>query len=140
MSSWRQQAVIDAPVGAVWSLVGDPNRYPEWAGDVLDVTGLPTVQEGAQFTQRSRLPVGSRTTTFVVDKLDDLHEIQLRCLTSGYYSHWLLTEAQDATFVDVEIGMEPVALSYRAVDATVGKWWYRRLVESALDSVKQRLS
>lgn len=47
MSSWRQQALIDAPVNVVWELVGDPKRYPEWAGDVVEVTGLASVDEGA---------------------------------------------------------------------------------------------
>ncbi len=36
MASWRQQALIEAPVEEVWRLVGDPGRYPEWAGEVIE--------------------------------------------------------------------------------------------------------
>ena len=28
MASFRQQTLIEAPVEAVWELVGDPKRYP----------------------------------------------------------------------------------------------------------------
>src|SRR5688572_8717068 len=108
MASFRQQTLIEAPVEDVWRLVGDPRRYPEWAGDVLEVTGLPDqVSAGTEFTQRSKTPFGSSETRFVVDELEDLREIRMSCLQSGYYSHWLLTEAGDDTYCEVEIGMEP---------------------------------
>ena len=141
MSSSHRQALIDAPVGAVWQLVGNPARYPEWAGGVMDVTGLATIAEGEEYTQKSSLPVaGSTTTTFRIDELDELHEIRLRCLSRGLYSRWLLTEARDATFVDVEIGMEPEGRGPRVVDAVVGKHWYRRLAESSLDGLREALT
>ena len=46
--------------------------------------------------------------TFEVEELEDLREIKLRCQSSGYYSHWRLTEAQGQTFADVEVGVEPI--------------------------------
>ncbi len=137
MSSWRQQALIEAPVDAVWRLVSDPRRYPEWAGNVLEVTGLATLERGATYEQTNKLPVGKRTTTFEVEELDELREIRLRCTASGYYSRWLLTEAQDETFADVEIGMEPKELSARALDATIGKRWYRRIAADQLDGLRE---
>lgn len=138
MSSWRQQAVIDAPVEVVWGLVSDPSRYPEWAAEVVEVTGLPaTVDSGAEFRQVSKTPFGKSETTFAVEALEELREIKLRCQTSGYYSHWRLTEAQGATFAEVEIGMEPTALQYRMLAATVmGKRWYRRVSQEALDGLR----
>ncbi|MEA2473498.1 MAG: hypothetical protein QOE06_1413, partial [Thermoleophilaceae bacterium] len=55
MGCWHEQALIDAPVEAVWNLVGDPRRYPEWVGrEVVEVTGLPTVQQGASYEQVTR--------------------------------------------------------------------------------------
>jgi hypothetical protein len=132
MSSCRRQGLIEAPVEVVWNLVGDPARYPEWAGDVLEVTGVATLEEGATFQQESRTPMGTSTTTFVVEDLDDMREIRLRCLQSGYYSHWLLTEARGETFAEVEIGMDPKHVGYRAFDAVLGRRWYRRLVEESL--------
>jgi hypothetical protein len=136
VGAYRQQTLIEAPVTAVWREVGDPNRYPHWAGDVVEVTGLDEVMEGAHYHQKSRTPLGKSNTEFVVESLDDLREIQVRCLMSGYYLHWLLTEAGDDTFAEIEIGMDPKHIGYRAVDATLGKRWYRRAVEETLDRLR----
>jgi hypothetical protein len=140
VSSCRQQALIDAPIEVVWRLVGDPNRYPEWAGDVLEVTGLASVDQGALYTQVSRLPLGSTTTTFVVEALEEMKGIRLRCTQSGYYGNWLLTEARGSTFADVEVGMEPTALGYRALDAVLRTRWYRRILHESLDGLREALA
>ncbi len=137
MGSYRQQTLIDAPVEAVWAEVGDPNRYPHWAGDIVEVGGLDQVTEGAQYRQKMQTPFGASETDFVVDQLEDMREIQVRCLMSGYYLHWLLTEAGDDTFAEVEIGMDPKHIGYRAVDLTVGRRWYRRAVEETLDRLRE---
>ena len=137
MSSWRQQALIEAPVESVWELVGDPNRYPEWAADVISVTGLATIDEGSTYRQVSKSPLGKTETTFMIEELDELREIKLRCTRSGYYSRWLLTETQDGTFVDAEIGIEPTKLPYRASHAAAGgKRYFRRLVDGAIDGIR----
>ena len=74
----------------------------------------------------------------IIGQVDDLlHEIRLRCQESGLYSHWLLTEAQRSTFVDVEIGMEPLGLGPRAFDATLGRRWYRGLADDSLDGLRR---
>ena len=136
MGAYRQQALIEAPVEAVWREVGDPKRYPQWAGDVVEVTGLDDVIEGAIYHQKTRTPLGNSETDFVVEQLHDMREIQVRCLLSGYYLHWLLTEAGDDTFAEVEVGMDPKHMRYRAVDMTVGKRWYRNVVEQTLESLR----
>jgi uncharacterized protein YndB with AHSA1/START domain len=137
MASARRQALIEAPIETVWSFVGDPARYPEWAAGVVEVTGLARAERGAEFRQKTKRPVGPIvTTTFRIDELDELHEIHMTCERSGLYSHWLLTEAQDSTFVDVEIGMEPDALTTRAFDATIGRRWYRTLADGSLDGLR----
>ena len=140
MSAVRHQTLINAPVDVVWQLVGDPESYPEWAGEVVDVTGVPTVEKGATFERTDRTPIGKSTTTFVVDTLEDLREIKLRCLTSGYYSHWLLTEAQGECFTEVEFGMEPTTLPFKAVDATVGKRLYRRTMLETIDGLRETIA
>jgi hypothetical protein len=137
VSSCRRQGFIEAPLEVVWNLVGDPARYPEWAGDVLQVTGVATLEEGATFQQQARTPLGTSTTTFVVEDLEDMREIKLRCLESGYYSHWLLTEARGETFAEVEIGMDPKDVRYRAFDAALGRRWYRRLVDDSLTQLAE---
>jgi uncharacterized protein YndB with AHSA1/START domain len=139
VSSWRQQAVIEAPVEQVWAYVGDPRRYPEWAGNVISVTGLAMVEPDAEFRQVSKSPLGRAETTFRIEELDDLRTIKLRCQQSGYYSRWVLTEAQSSTFAEVEIGIEPTAIQYRLVFGALGKRYLRRLVEQTLDGLQMTL-
>jgi uncharacterized protein YndB with AHSA1/START domain len=140
MGCWREQALIDAPIEEVWDLVGDPRRYPEMVGDeVLEVTGLPTIEKGAEFEQVTRSPFGKAKTTFEIDELEDLHRIRMRCLESGWYSRWNLTEADGGTFADVEIGMEPTKPGYRAMDTALGKRWYRRVARKSIDGLKSAL-
>jgi hypothetical protein len=140
MSSWRQQALIEAPVEDVWDIVGDPRKYPAWAGDVLEVTGLAEVAPDAEYQQTTQTPLGKDETTFRIDALEDMREIKLRCLKSGYYSRWVLTEAQDSTFMDVEIGVEPTALQYRVFFGAMGKRYFRRLTEDSLDGLRKLLA
>jgi uncharacterized protein YndB with AHSA1/START domain len=140
---WHEQTLIDAPIEEVWDLVGDPRRYPEWVGEeVLEVTGLPTVEKGAEYQQVTRNPLGSSAaeTTFEIDELEDLHHIRMRCKQSGWYSRWKLTEAAGGTFADLEIGMEPTKVGYRAIDTAVGKRWYRRVAKASLDGIKRTLA
>jgi uncharacterized protein YndB with AHSA1/START domain len=139
VSSWRQQAVIEAPVEQVWAYIGDPRRYPEWAGNVVSITGLATVAPDAEFQQVSQTPLGKAETTFKIEELDDLRTIKLRCQQSGYYSRWVLTEAQSSTFAEVEIGIEPTAVQYRLLFGAMGKRYLRRLTEQAIDGLRTRL-
>jgi uncharacterized protein YndB with AHSA1/START domain len=136
--AWRQHAVIEAPVAAVWDLVGNPERYPDWAADVVAVTGLAEVATGETLELTQRMPLfGDDTTTFEVEKLEDLREIRLRCQFSGYYSHWLLTEAQESTFLEVEIGVEPTAPQFRLYFGALGKRYFRRLTEGSIDGIRR---
>ncbi len=137
MSAWRQQALIEAPLESVWELVGDPKTYPEWAADVVDVTGLPEVIEHATFEQVSKTPLGKETTTFEVEKLDELHEIRLRCTKSGYYSHWTLTPARDSTFAEFELGVEPTAPQYRLYFGLLGKRYLRKVADQTLAGIQR---
>jgi uncharacterized protein YndB with AHSA1/START domain len=136
MSSWKQQTLIEAPVGDVWQLVGDPRSYPKWAENVLELTGLAEVVEGARFEQLGKGPLGKSRTEFEVEQLHELREIKLRCQQSGLYSHWVLTEAGGDTFCEVEVGMDPKAAPYRVMDRLIGKRWYRGLTTDLLDSVR----
>jgi uncharacterized protein YndB with AHSA1/START domain len=138
MSSWRQQVLVEAPAEAVWEYLGDPRRYPEWAGHVVDVTGLPVIERNAEYKQTTKGPIGNVTTTFRLDRLQELREIRMRCQASGWYSHWLLTPAAGGTFVDAEIGIEPTAMQWRIYGA-LGKRYFRRCVEEALDGLRQAL-
>ena len=141
MGSYRQQTLIEAPVETVWAQVGDPNTYPEWAGETVEVKGLNAVESGARYEQTQKPPFGPpHATEFVVDAFEEMREISVRCTVSGWYLHWLLTEAGQDTFAEVEVGMDPTHLGYRAVDGTVGKRWYRRTAENTLEQLRKTLA
>lgn len=136
MSICRSQALIGAPPGKVWELVGDPRRHPEWWPRVIEVRG-ERFDEGSNYAQVTREPVGRSETFMKVERLDDLREIQMRCTKTGTYSRWLLTEAQGSTFVDVEFGMDPLGLGYRLFDATLGKLYFRRWLDQSLAALQE---
>jgi uncharacterized protein YndB with AHSA1/START domain len=146
MPSWRQQAIIDAPVREVWELLCDPDRSPEWSDDVVAVTGAPTrIEKGSTVTMTTRGPLGIKATTpFTVEELTDMRELKMKCQVSGFYSHWLLTEAQGGTFAELELGVEPIqqrrGVAARAVAALHTKGFLRRHVEKLLDGLRHAVS
>jgi uncharacterized protein YndB with AHSA1/START domain len=139
VSSIKRQAVIDAPVEAVWSLVGDPRRHPEWFPRVIEVNG-ERIDEGERYAQVTRSGRGKVETDFLIERLDDLHEIRFACQTTGMYAHWLLTDAQGGTFVDVEMGMQPKSTGDKVFDAVLGRVYFRRWLDESLDALRQRLA
>ena len=143
MSSAKERALIEAPVSEVWALLEDPERYSEWNEDSVAVTGAPTrIEKGSSFQMTSRSPFGTHPTTrFVVEELEDLREIKLRCQMSGFYSHWLLTEAQGQTFAEVELGVEPVpGLRGRLAGAMHTKSYLRRSAEEAVENLRRAVT
>jgi uncharacterized protein YndB with AHSA1/START domain len=142
MSSVRQQGLIEAPVEKVWELLADPSRYPEWVGDAIEVTGAPTkIEKGSTYKQKSQGPLGLKPTTiFEVVDFEDLREIRLRCQTSGYYSHWRLTEARGNTFADLELGIEPFNTESRLIRLTITKGGLRELAGDSLEGLQRTLA
>jgi uncharacterized protein YndB with AHSA1/START domain len=145
MASWKQQALIQAPVEDVWHLLCDPARGPDWDEDVIAVTGAPAkIEKGSTFDITGRGPLGLKsTTTFKVEQLEDMHELKMTCQLSGFYVHWLLTRAQDGTFAQVELGIQPVEqkpLRGRAAAVLHTKSFLRRQVEKLLDSLRGAVS
>ena len=136
MSACKRQAVIEAPVDAVWELVGNPSRHPEWYPKVIEVKG-ERFEEGDQYAQVTKDPVGSSKTDFVIERMDDMREIRLVCQTTGMYAHWVLTDAQGATFVDVEMGMQPRTASTRFFDTVIGRMYFRRWLEQSIDALRR---
>jgi uncharacterized protein YndB with AHSA1/START domain len=143
MASWKQQALVEAPVEAVWELLADPARFSDWSAETLEVTGIPTrIEKGSTFEITGRGPLRLKaTTTFKVEELEDMREIKLRCQYSGFYSHWLLTEAQGNTFTEMELGVEQEGLEKKArvAGALHTKGFLRRATEQSLDGLRQAL-
>jgi hypothetical protein len=145
MSSWKQQTLIEAPVAEVWDILVDPARGPDWDEDVIAVTGAPTkIEKGSTFDVTARGPLHVKsTTTFKVEELDDMHELKMKCQLSGFYAHWLLTDAQDSTFAELELGIEPLQSRpprTRAAEVLHTKNYLRRQVEKLLDSLRGAVS
>jgi hypothetical protein len=55
--------------------------------------------------------------------------------STGTYAHWTITGAQGGTFVDLEMGMDPKALSHRVFDAAIGRRYFKRWAEESIDAL-----
>jgi uncharacterized protein YndB with AHSA1/START domain len=136
MSDVREDAQLDAPVDAVWALVGNPRRYPEWFPRVLEIEG-ERYEEGGRFVMVTRHPViGRDEPHMLIDQMDDLHEIRMHCTISGMFVHWQLTDAQGGTFVHAEFGMEPILTKHRITDPLVGRRFFRKWLLEAVDGLR----
>jgi hypothetical protein len=136
MSVARSQALIHAPPPEIWELVGNPRRHPEWWPRVIEVRG-ETFEEGNQYVQVTRDPMRNVKTVMALDKVEDLRAINLHCTMTGTYAHWLLTEAQGDTFVEVEFGMEPIRFVDKILDATIAKPYFERWISQSLQGLEQ---
>jgi hypothetical protein len=136
MSEVHEQTVVDAPVAQVWELVGDPGRYPEWLPRVFEIEGR-RFEEGSEFVQVSRHPyLGRSDARFLIDRMDELHEIRMHCTISGMFVHWQLTGAQGGTFVDATFGLDPLRPRDRIIDATFGRRFLRRWLAEAVEGLR----
>ncbi|HEX2233321.1 MAG TPA: SRPBCC family protein [Thermoleophilaceae bacterium] len=136
MSGHRLQAHIDSPLSTVWSLVGSPERYPEWWPRVIEVDG-ERFEEGDEFAQVTRDPMASDVrSNFLIERRDDMREIRMSCQLSGYYAHWLLTAAQGGTFVELEMGIESRRLRQRLFNRTLAPRYFRRWSEESIAGLK----
>jgi len=143
MASSKQQALIEAPVSEVWEMLCDPERASEWGEDVIAVTGGPArIEKGSTYQVTARGPFGLKATTpFKVEELEDMHELKMQCQVSGFYTHWLLTQAQGGTFTELELGVEPIetkrGIQGRAIGALHTKSFLRRTAEKTLDGLRR---
>jgi hypothetical protein len=120
----------------VWELVGDPNRYPEWASAIIEVTGLPTAESDAGFQQVVEDPGGTHVVDFQIEELDrDVRTIHLRCLDPRTYLRCALTEARGNTFVDMETGTDEG--DREAADDEQTRNFFIRLADRMLDGLRK---
>jgi hypothetical protein len=136
MSLYRQQALIEAPVEAVWRLISDVERHSEWWPRVIEVE-CAGLEEGCNYKMVTKSPFGTASVNnMLVERLEGCRELRIRCMNIGVYCRWLLTEARGGTFVDAEFGMEPFALGTRVFDTVAGKRYFRRWVGQSLDGLR----
>lgn len=138
MSNYRQQAVIDAPVEVVWELLSDVNRHAEWWPKIVEAE-CDEVEQGCKYRNVVERPgpLPDLATTLHIEKLDDCEEVLIRCLDTGTYTHFVLTEAQNGTFVDADFGSEPKKPELKVFDVIAGKRYFRRWLEQSLDALQR---
>ena len=136
MSDCRRQALIDAPIEIVWALVRDVNRHPEWWPRVVEVE-CEGLEEGCTYRQVTQSPFGYQELDVVVDRLDELRELRIRCTNTGTFVDLALTPAGTGTFVEARFGMDPATTRLRVFDAVAGKRYFRRWLEQSLDAMQR---
>ena len=141
MSIYRTQAHIDAPLDEVWALVGNPATYPDWWPVAVEIRG-ERFEVGDPFTQVLAVPGRRLEYSRIIERREEFKELRWHCPTTGGFQHWLLTDAQGGTFVDMEMGIdEPApALRYGLFDKTLGRWVIKRWAEQAVDGLSRRLA
>ena len=137
MSSYRQQAHLDADLETVWGLVATPTRFPEWWPRVIEVEG-ERFEEGDEYAQVTKDPSSKDVrSNFLIETRDEMREIRMKCDLTGAYADWVLTPAQGGTFVELEMGMQPNRLSDRLMDMAIGRPYFRRWSRASLDALAE---
>ncbi|MGH2961995.1 MAG: SRPBCC family protein [Solirubrobacterales bacterium] len=136
MSDSRQQVWIDAPLEVVWELIADVNRHPQWWPRVVDVQ-CDELAEGCTYREVVSTPVGKDEMELEIERLDDCEELAIRCINTGTFVQFALTEARGGTFVDGRMGMDPQGVVNRVVDTIIGQRYFRAWLGNSLDSMRQ---
>jgi len=140
VSHARQQAFIDAPVERIWQLVSDVERHPQWWPRIIQ-TECEELAEGCTYREVVETPFGKTEMNLLIDGLDDCRNLSIRCLNTGTFVRFGLTRAQDGTFVDGEMGMDPMGIGNRLFDAVAGRRYFTawmRETFAALERAAQR--
>ncbi len=139
MTAYRAQAHLDASLDDVWALVGNPATYPEWWPVAVEIRGQ-TFEVGDAFTQVMEIAGRRLEYSRVIDGREELKELSWHCPTTGGFQHWLLTDAQGGTFVDMEMGIHPPTLRYRLFNRTVGRRFIKQWADDAIDGLRRALT
>lgn len=134
MSLSRQQGYIDAPVEAVWDLLADVDRHPEWWPRVVEVE-CDGLEAGCSYRQVIQTPLGKDEMDMFVDRLDQGRNLAIRCVNTGTFVRMELTEARDGTFLQAEMGMDPTSLPDRVFDVVAGKRFFRAWLRETVDAL-----
>lgn len=134
MSHCRQQTFIEAPVDTVWTLISDIERHPQWWPRVIEVE-CEGLEEGCTYREVVRSPVGKEDMTLLIEGREELRNLRIRCLNTGTFVRFSITEARGGTFVDGEMGMDPQRLVDRVIDAVAGRRYFTSWLDATLNGL-----
>jgi uncharacterized protein YndB with AHSA1/START domain len=141
--TYRHQALIEAPMTDVWDIVSDPRTHPEWWPDVVRIDAPAGVDEGDEYLHTSKMMpfIDAIDSVWVVERMEQLSEAQFRCTMTGTYARFLLTPAQEDTFVELEVGMDPSTWQWKLAKPVFGlqfKRWLIAVLDALPDAVESR--
>jgi uncharacterized protein YndB with AHSA1/START domain len=134
--SSRQQVHIEAAPEAVWALVGDPNRHPEWWPDVIEVE-CADLREGCRYRGVMKGPIRAAEHELLVERLDDCREVSIHCVGTGVTTRFELTAARGGTFVEGYFSIEPASIGNKVIAAVTGRRLLRTWLERSLQNQKR---
>jgi hypothetical protein len=94
------------------------------------------LEEGCSYRQVTETPFGYQQLDVVVDRLDEMRELKIRCTNTGTFVDLAVTDAHGGTFVDARFGMDPLNVRMRLFDAIAGKRYFRRWLEQSLEAMQ----
>ena len=134
--SSTQQAFVDAPVSAVWDLIGDPRRHPEWWPDWI-ATGAPTPARAATTAAVVKGFLGREEEhDLVIASREGLREISISCDGTGVTTSFVLAEGQGGTFVEGRFSIAPDSLAMKAIGVVAGRRLMRSWLERSLENLR----
>jgi len=142
--TYRRQCVIEAPVEDVWAVVSDPKTHPDWWPELRDVRTPEEVAEGSEYTRVTRRMgfLDMVDTVWTVERLEHLKEVHFRCTLTGTFTRFAMTPAEQDTFVEVEVGMDPTNRRWRLAKAVMPprfmKGWIRDLLDALPEAVRRK--
>jgi hypothetical protein len=119
--------------------VGHARDDPRLRPVAVEIRG-ERFEVGDPFTQVIGIAGRRLEYSRIIERREELKELKWHCPTTGGFQHWLLTDAQGGTFVDMEMGMNPPALRYGLFDKTMGRWVIKRWSEQAVDGLRKTLA
>ena len=135
MSLTRQQAFIAAPVDSVWGLVSDIRNHPRWWPRVVEIE-CEQLGEGCTYRQVTQTPFGKDEMNLEIESISD-RDLSIRCVNTGTVIRMRLAEAQDGTFVEGEMGMEPEGLANKVFDAVAGRIYFRSWMSATFEALER---
>jgi uncharacterized protein YndB with AHSA1/START domain len=127
---------IEAAPEAIWELVGDPNRHPEWWPDVLEVE-CADLREGCRYRGVTKGPLRIEEHELLLERLDDCNEISIHCEGAGVTTRFKLADAQGGTFVEGYFSIAPNSIGSTLIAAVAGRRLMRSWLEQSLANLKQ---